>query len=386
MQKKKKLTIGFVLDDSLDKPDGVQQYVLGLGEWLRSQGHDVHYIVSNTKRTDLKNIHVVGKNVKVKFNHNTVGTPLPASRSNIRQLFNSVEFDVLHVQMPYSPFLAQRVITAAPQYTAVIGTFHILPFSTFERYASKTLKTIISKSLRRFDKVVSVSKPAANFALEVFGLDSEVLPNVVDTERFASAKSTKPSRHKNIVFLGRLEKRKGCQLLLEALIHLKNDSRLKNTKVYICGKGPERQALERYTEIKGLSSIVKFTGFVTEAEKIKYLAKADVAVFPSLSGESFGIVLIEAMAAGASVVLAGDNPGYRSVMSPRPELLIDPRDTRTFAAKIETYLHDATKRESIKEWQKTYVKRFDVTVVGNQLLNIYTQVIAKRRDNLDNKN
>src|SRR4051812_41321546 len=103
------LKIGFVLDDSLDKPDGVQQYVLSMGEWLRSQGHDIHYLVSTTTRSDLSNVHNLGRFVTVRFNGNAMGTPLPASGRKIKRLLRDEQFDVLHVQLPYSPFLAHKV-------------------------------------------------------------------------------------------------------------------------------------------------------------------------------------------------------------------------------------------------------------------------------------
>lgn len=97
------LTIGLVIDDSLDRPDGVQQHVLTLGRWLTGKGHTVHYLTSTTQRTDIPRIHSLAKNLPITFNGNRLGIPLPADRSAIRQLFTDVHFDVLHINMPYSP-------------------------------------------------------------------------------------------------------------------------------------------------------------------------------------------------------------------------------------------------------------------------------------------
>jgi phosphatidylinositol alpha-mannosyltransferase len=159
----KALTIGFVLDDSLDSTDGVQQYVLTLGVWLTEQGHTVHYLVGETKRTDVPNIHSLSRNVRVKFNQNRLSIPRFAPKSALRQLFQEVDFDVLHVQMPYSPMLAARVIALAPAKTAVVGTFHILPAGGLQASASRLLGVIERKSLRRFSSIVSVSEPARQF-------------------------------------------------------------------------------------------------------------------------------------------------------------------------------------------------------------------------------
>jgi phosphatidylinositol alpha-mannosyltransferase len=157
------MIIGFVLDDSLDKPDGVQQAVLTTGEWLRSQGHDVHYLVGHTDRTDIQNVHSLAKTLRVKFNGNTMGTPLPASSSQLKTFFSQNSFDILHVQMPYSPFFAAKVIKLAPKTTKIIGTFHILPYTKFSSLATKQLSRLLRSSLKRFDAFVSVSGPAAKF-------------------------------------------------------------------------------------------------------------------------------------------------------------------------------------------------------------------------------
>jgi phosphatidylinositol alpha-mannosyltransferase len=167
--------------------------------------------------------------------------------------------------------------------------------------------------------------------------------------------------------------------LLEAVAELKNQTGLPKFRVLVCGKGPLEPQLRRFTGQHGLSEVVEFVGFVSEADKPRYYASADIAVFPSSGGESFGIVLLEAMAGGRAVVLAGDNPGYRSVMAPRPDLLFDPRDPRALAAKLASYLSDRQQRQQMQIWEADYAKQFDVNVVGAKLLDIYRQVLRKKR-------
>ena len=119
------LTVGLVLDDSLDRPDGVQQHVLTLGAWLSDQGHRVHYLATTTRRTDLADLHDVGSALSVRFNGNRLSTPLPASARHLRTVLAAGGFDVLHVAMPYSPLMAGRVVARADESTAVVGTFHL---------------------------------------------------------------------------------------------------------------------------------------------------------------------------------------------------------------------------------------------------------------------
>ncbi len=368
-----KLKIGFVLDDSLDKTDGVQQYVLSLGEWFKSEGHTVHYIVSNTIRKDIGVVHSLGKNVAVKFNGNTVGTPLPVSKKQIRTLLQTENYDVLHVQLPFSPFLAHKIIQLAPKNTALIGTFHIMPISGVATLASKILRFWTRRSWRKFDHIFSVSSAAQRFALTVFKVKSTVLPNVIDVARFAKAEPYAKER-KTILFLGRLVPRKGCMTLLMAIKTLQQNNSLPDFRVVICGKGELMTTLKQYVQKHNLQNI-EFTGFISEEDKPRYYATADISVFPSTGGESFGIVLLEAMASGKTAILAGDNEGYRAVLGQRDSMIFDPRDAGALAIKLEHLLNQESERVALATWGEEFTKKFDVLVVGNQLLKHYNKVL-----------
>jgi phosphatidylinositol alpha-mannosyltransferase len=376
-----KLKIGLVLDTSLDPADGVQQYVIAIGEWLRTQGHDVHYVVGQTERNDLPNIHSLARNVTVRFNGNVTTIPLPVSRRKLRKFLAHEQFDILHVQMPHSPFMAARLITAASGGTGVIGTFHIAPYNRTVAIGNHLLGIWLRRSLQRFDEVVSVSSAAADFAKQTFGMSTEVLPNVIDYEHFHGAKPLPQYEDDKltILFLGRLVPRKGSLLLLQAVAKLAVDPEVPAFRVLICGRGPLESTLRRFVAQHRLEAIVTMVGFVSEEEKPRYYASADISVFPSSGGESFGIVLLEAMASGQATVLAGDNPGYRSVLAPRPELLFDPHDSRELAAKIKLYLLNETLRRQAGVWGAEYTHGFDVSTVGHQLLSRYYEVLRKRQ-------
>jgi phosphatidylinositol alpha-mannosyltransferase len=374
------LKIGFVLDDTLDTPDGVQQYILTLGTWMSAQGHDVHYLVGHTERTDIQNVHSLGRNVKVQFNGNRMSTPLPASKRKLRTLLESEKYDVLHIQIPYSPFLAQRIIMAAPAATALIGTFHIAPNSRVVTAANKLLGMMTKRSLKRFDTLLSVSPAAKQFAQITYGIETSVLPNVVKAAHFRLAEPfNKYSGKPTIVFLGRLVQRKGCQTLLEAVELLKRQKNLPDFRVIICGRGPLDGELKKYAKAQGLENIVEFVGFVNDDEKARYLKSADIAVFPSSGGESFGIVLLEAMAAEHPVVLGADNPGYASVLAPYPDLLFPVLNHAALAAKLQVYLTDTSARNRAVSWQHTYLPQFDVAAVGSRLIARYREALRSRR-------
>jgi phosphatidylinositol alpha-mannosyltransferase len=373
--------IAFVFDDSLDKTDGVQQYVLTLGKWFSKQGHDVHYITGETKRTDLPNLHSIGRNVKVRFNGNRMSMPLPVPRRKIRQLLREEEFDILHVQMPYSPFLAGRVVKAVGRQTGVIGTFHIAPHSRLVHLANIFLRQIVGSSLKRFDEIMSVSRTAQDFSWETFGIESSVVPNTLSLEPFYEGKPMLGFEDTtNIVFFGRLVERKGCHYFLRAINRLHKAGVLhSDNKVIICGTGPMEAQLKKYVHAHDLDKYVVFTGFVAEEDKAKYLAVADIVAYPSTGGESFGIVLLEGMAASRGVVLAGNNPGYASVIGERPEALFDPTDEEHFAHKIQKYLEDPAAREFARVWQQQYVRKFDVPNVADEVMVLYDEALHKRR-------
>lgn len=379
------MKIALVLDDSLDAADGVQQYVLTLGRWLSSQGHEVHYLVGQTRRRDMDNLHSLSRNIRVRFNGNRMSMPLPASKSKLRDLLQKEKFDVLHVQAPYSPFLAGRIIKLAPKSTAVVATFHIIPYSRLQLAASRILAVACQRSLRRINQAVSVSTAAQSFARTSFRLETEIVPNAIDYDHFYAAKSSLDNSPAcTIVFLGRHVKRKGCKELLLAVRQLKSRDDFGSLRFIIGGTGPLTAGLKRYTAQHGLDTNVTFPGYIAEDAKAKYLAQADIAVFPSLGGESFGIVLAEAMAAGAGVVIGGDNPGYRCVLGDWQECLFDPSDENVFARRLSKLIDDSALRRRLHKSQQQAVRQYDVSVVGGRLEQLYKSAIAKNSFTGDN--
>lgn len=377
-QPKDQLSIGFLYDDTLDKFDGVSQYVKTLGSWLSSRGHQVSYLVGETNSTDWRGgaVYSLSKNLNVAWGGNRLSVPIVPNIKAINRLLASKKFDVLHVQVPYSPLMSQLVINRIGADTAVVGTVHIFTSGRLSLAGSKMLKIIYGRSLKRFDKFLSVSPAAQKYAAEALKQKSQISPNVIDLKRIKRANKQKKGQAKSIVFLGRLVERKGCAYLLQAFKILQ--SLLPEARLTVAGDGPQRTKLESLTATLGIKSSVRLLGKVDEEQKIAVLAEADIACFPSLYGESFGIVLLEAMGAGAKVVIGGDNEGYRSVLGEQPDLLVDPRDTEKFAAQLTNFLQNQHLISRVSQWQKKTVQVYDVARVGPSIETIYRQAIANR--------
>ncbi len=378
------MRVGFVLDESLDGTDGVQQYVLRVSDWLRSEGHEVHYLVGETTRTDVPNIHSLTSNLHVRFNGNRLSTPLPASRTTLQTVLDELQLDVLHIQAPYSPFMAGRIMKLATKDTAVIGTFHILPYSRLASFANYGLGLLNRLSAQRFDAMMAVSAPAQAFAASHYGLTSTVVPNCFDFRTFRAGKAD--SEQKSIVYLGRLVERKGSLELVRAVAFLYERGQWpKGWRVVLGGKGQLQDTIRRFLVQHKLDDIVSLRGFVEENKKADFLAQADIAVFPSTAGESFGISLLEAFAASRGVVLAGDNPGYRSVMEGFESQLFNPKNTEAFAALLADWMHNAPGRARLADMQRTYVERFDAGTVGEQIMAVYEKALQSRRPSWHNE-
>jgi phosphatidyl-myo-inositol alpha-mannosyltransferase len=369
------MKIALVLDDSIDRPDGVQQYVRSLEAYLTRVGHEVHIICSVSESTNPR-VHSLARNAAVSFNGNSLKTPLPAPRAAIRELLEREMFDVIHVQTPHSPFFAGRVVEEARKLQArsvrIAGTFLILPDGRVSALATRGLGLLLRRNVRKFDAFASLTEPAAVFARESLGIESVVIPAGVDIAAFQAAVHTpRPSRGSSdklvVAFLGRLVERKGALELIEALALLGTDVRAR-LDVRLGGRGPLLGEAEALVAKLGLGGVVSFQGFVTEEDKPQFYADADIAVFPSTGGESFGIVLIEAMASGAGVVVAGANPGYLSVINDRPEVSVDARDTAAFAATLKRLIDDAGLRAELHAEQAEHVKQFDIVTVGERVV------------------
>jgi phosphatidylinositol alpha-mannosyltransferase len=369
------MKIAVILDTDLDQSDGVQQCVLILNTWLIAQGHEVHYVVGETKRTDLPNLHVAARNVLVKFNGNRMTIPLPASKRKIKALMNEIQPDVLHVHTPYSPFMGAKAILASSTRTGVVGTFHVLPYGRVARYGTRLLGMWLRPSLKRFSALYAGTPVAAEFARWSMHIPSDTIPHSVAVSQFKVAKpAARADGRLQVVFLGRLVQRKGALQLVKAIAGLDAETRAK-IHVRLGGRGEQHDAITELIKKNRLADTVQLDGFISEEDKPAYLAAADIAIFPSISGESFGISLLEPMAAGAGVVVGGNNPGYQSVLGDWPETLFNPQDISAFTSYLKNLINNQVLRKRIHSLQQAAVPTYDVERIGKLWLKVYEDAI-----------
>ncbi|THG28024.1 glycosyltransferase family 4 protein [Bifidobacterium pseudolongum] len=376
------LTIGFVFDDTLDALDGVQQHITTIGTELARRGHDVHYLVGETHHSPVPQTVSLARNVMVSFNGNCMRIPLPVRKREIRAVLARNDYDILHIQAPYSPLFGGRVLKCAPQSTGVVATYHIAPIDRRARYGGRALGLVNAHSHRRVDEVIAVSQVAAQYAQFTAHTHGTIIANPVNVEKFATAahRATRDAAHPHIVFLGRLVPRKGAQLLLDALDYGERHGMfpMPGLHVTIAGDGPLMDdCVQRAARLR---TPVQFVGTVDEG-KADLLASADVAVFPAIGGETFGIVLPEAIASGAGVTLAGDNPGYRWTMRGDEDALfsVGPDHARVLAERITRALTDAPWARRLHAREEALLDRYNVQAVTDEVEQVYARAIADRR-------
>jgi phosphatidylinositol alpha-mannosyltransferase len=229
--------------------------------------------------------------------------------------------------------------------------------------------------------MVGVSGVAAAFAGRWSGMDATCLvPNLLDVEQVQRMVATSADRPRHdVVFVGRLVARKGCEELLSSLDLVRRTRQGRPLRVAIVGDGPMRSRLERRARRLGLDASVAFHGAVDDQRKFALLSGARVACFPSLFGESFGVVVLEALAAGAEMVLAGDNPGYRELLRD-PRGLEDPRRPEVFGARLQALIEADDLRVEIGRRQRRLLVDCDADVVTDRIVEIYRSALRRRRD------
>lgn len=368
------MKIGLVCPYNIVKGGAVQEIVKAMHAELTHRGYDVRIITPEprelTEAHRTKDMIFIGG--AADFNsplHTTSQISATSDILEIEKMLESEKFDVLHFHEPWVPMLSRQILSRSKSIN--VATFHAkLP----ETVMSRTLATIVTPYtkavLRDLDYLTAVSEPAAEYVRTMTDVNVEIIPNGIDLKSFKPPASygdaLKPV--KTILFLGRLERRKGVLYLLKAYQQLLE--RCSDVELVIAGDGPDRKKLEDKVDNLELPN-VKFLGYVTDAEKHKLLKSADLFCAPALYGESFGIILLETMASGL-VTVAGNNPGYSSVMQELGSIsLVNPKDPAEFARRMDVMLHDEGLRRLWRKWALNYVKQFDYVPIIDKYEKIY---------------
>lgn len=262
--------------------------------------------------------------------------------------------------------------------TVNVATFHAafpetLVGRTFARVATPYIKPL----LQHIHEYVAVSEAAAEYVHTLTKEPVAIIPNAIDLKHFsAPAKRVDSHKHKAILYIGRLENRKGVKYLLQAFAMLQKKQH--SVSLIVAGDGPDREKLESLAHELELEN-VKFEGYVSEDQKLELLQTADLFCAPSPYGESFGLVLLEAMSTGL-VTVAGNNPGYRSVLTGLGSLsLVDPKDPHEFAHRLDLLLHENALRDLWRDWAKDQIKRYGTKAIVDQYEVLYEKAIKTHR-------
>jgi phosphatidylinositol alpha-mannosyltransferase len=348
---------------SLTVPGGVQGQVLGLARTMRAMGHDVRVLAPCDGPPPDAGVTPLGVSLPIGANGSIapLAPDVSAQLRTIRALRDE-GFDLIHLHEPFCP---------GPTHTALlfktaplVGTFHAAGQSASYRY----FRPLVARAARRLDLRCAVSEDARMLARVGAPGDYEMVFNGVEIDTYAKATAW-PTEGPTVLFVGRHEPRKGLAVLLETMARLRADVRL-----WIAGDGPQTEVLKQ--RVAG-DVRIEWLGRISDEEKAARLRGADVFCAPSLGGESFGVVLLEAMAADTAVV-ASDLPGYANVArSGLDALLVPPGDAAALAVAITRILDDVVLQRHLVASGAGRAVEFSMEHLAERYVQLYEQVLSR---------
>lgn len=372
------MKIGLVSPYNMFKGGGVQECVLALQSELLRRGHKAIIITPQPRDYDgepRENMIFLGGSTDFRSPfHTTAQVSVTANLDRVDEVLAREKFDLLHFHEPWVPIVSRQILSRSD--TINVATFHAkLPDNVMSRTIERVIAPYTKSILKYLDALTAVSEPAADWVSQLTDEPITLIPNGVDLHKYKPGRQPK-TQYPTIFYVGRLEKRKGVMCLLEAFQRLQEH--MPDVHLLIAGEGPDREKLQDFVEMEAVEN-VEFLGYISEADKIHYLQTCDLFCSPALYGESFGIVLVEAIACGIPTV-AGANPGYQSVLTGRGSLgLVNPKDTEDFARRLELLLTDETIRASWKKWAKEYIGQYDYANIVDYYEKIYQRALKEHR-------
>ena len=363
------MRVGMVCPYSFDVPGGVQSHVLQLAAELRRRGHQVSVLAPASPHVALPDYVVsAGKAVPIRYNGSVARLQFsPAVHGRVRRWLTHGDFDVLHLHEPNAPSLSMWALRMADG--PIVATFHT---STTRSLTLAVFQGLLRPWHEKIVGRIAVSDLARRWQMEALGSDAVEIPNGVDVAAFADGPALPgyPRPGRTVLFLGRYdEPRKGMAVLLAALPALVR--RFPELELLIVGRGNEDELRGRAGELAGH---LRFLGQVDDAGKVAALRSADVYCAPNTGGESFGIVLVEAMAAGTAVV-ASDLAAFRQVLAGGAAgRLVPADDSASLAEALAAVLSDDALRQRYVAAAGEAVRRYDWSVVTDQIIRVYETV------------
>ena len=370
------MRIGIVCPYSFDVPGGVQFHVRDLAEHLIGQGHDVSVLAPADSDTELPDyVTSAGRATAVRYNGSVARLNFgPVTASKVGKWLDAGEFDVLHLHEPVTPSVSVLALMAAEG--PIVATFHT---SMLRSRTMQTAYPIIRPSLEKIAGRIAVSEDARRTVTTHVGGDAVVIPNGVYVDRFAGA----PRRSAwvgtpaapTIAFLGRMgEPRKGLPVLAAALPEILRS--VPGLRVLVAGPGDPEEVTEGWPP--EVAAACEFLGSVSDDDKASLLASVDVYVAPNTGGESFGIILIEAMSAGACV-LASDLPAFSRVLDGgKAGAMFANEQPDDLARTLVDLLRRPERRAELAAAGQHRARLFDWSIVADEILAVYETVIEGR--------
>jgi phosphatidylinositol alpha-mannosyltransferase len=365
------MRVGLVCPYSLDVPGGVQNHVRDLAEALIDRGHDVS-VLAPSESADLPSYVVAaGRTAAVTYNGSVARVSFgPVVATRVRRWLRDGGFDVLHLHEPATPSLSLLALWAAE--CPVVATYHA---ASQRSRALSASAAILRPSLEKIDARIAVSEDSRDFQVSHVGGEPVVIPNGLYVDRFAAAPPREEWRGPDgtVAFVGRLgEPRKGFGLLAAAFGEVA--AARPGLRLLVVGGGDVEEA--RSLVPAAARGQVHFLGPASDADKASALRTADVHVAPNTAGESFGIVLVEAMAAGATV-LASDLPAFGRVLDGgRCGQLFRTGDVDDLTTHLASLLDDPARRARLDTAARSAVRRYDWSTVAGRILRVYETVVA----------
>ena len=369
------MKIGLVCPYNIARSGGVLEHILATQTELRKRGHDVYILTPQPKDYKAEpSKHIVFVGAATDFNsplHTTIQVSASVN-DTIDEVLATYQFDILHFHEPWVPMLSAQILSRSKSIN--IGTFHAkLPETLMTRTMIKVVTPYTKSVLKYIDEFTAVSDAAAEYVCSLTDRPVALIPNGIDLARYrAPLRRSDNKKHKTIFYVGRLEQRKGIKHLLHAFKLLTETN--PEISLVIAGNGPDRSKLEMLATDLSLDN-VEFVGFISDKEKVHYLRTADLYCSPALYGESFGIVLLEAMASGL-VTVAGDNPGYASVMNGLGAIsLVNPKHHAEFSRRLNLLLRENDLRKLWRDWAASQIQQYSYQSIVDQYEEIYRNAI-----------
>lgn len=369
------MKIGLVCPYNMNKGGGVKECVQALYEGLTDLGHEVRIITPRPRgeKRSFKNTIYLGTSTDFRSPmHTTSQVSISGDGSEIEAILEREQFDVLHFHEPWIPILSRQILSRSK--CANVATFHAkLPETLMSRTVAKVVTPYTKSVLKYLHSFTAVSEAAMEYLRTMTDEPVSIIPNGIDLKHFHAPRHRPERKKKTILYIGRLEKRKGVAYLLKAFSALVQKN--PDVKLIIAGDGVDRQKLETLATELGIDDKVEFLGYITETKKKQLLRSADLFCSPAIYGESFGIVLLEAMASGL-VTVAGNNPGYASVLQGLGALsLVNPKETADFAHRLGLLLNEYDLRNLWRSWAHASVPQYDYPIVVKQYEAVYQAAI-----------